>query len=404
MTAGIEFISSGSLTSPRGFCAGAAAAGIKKNKDSLDLAILFSETPCVAAGLFTTNRIKAAPVLLSQRRILSGSAQAVVANSGCANAGNGEDGLSDAMEMADQAAQDLGIPEESVLVASTGVIGDRLPMAKIKAGMKKIVLSRDGGQDFTRAIMTTDTVPKETAVAVTANGTGFTIGGAAKGSGMIHPNLATLLCFLTTDAAVELDFLQSALRRAIDLSLNMVSVDGDTSTNDTVLILANGQAGNETISAGSPLAAAFQTGLEKVCVYLARNIARDGEGATKLIEVTVAGAASPEDARKAARTIVSSPLVKTAVYGNDPNWGRVLMALGRSETEVEESKLDLFLGGVSVIKAGKQAPARRDELVRAFDREEVTIMVNLNLGQGRATAWGCDLTEEYVRINSQYTT
>ena len=316
----VEFITSGGITSPQGFYAGATYAGVKKRaRGSLDLGILFSEAPCVTAALFTTNRIKAAPIVLSQERLQSGRARAVVVNSGGANACTGEQGLSDAAEMATLAAEGIGISAEDVLVASTGVIGERLPMKRIKAGIDQLVLSKDGGHELARAIMTTDTVPKETAAAAGVGDLQFTIGGIAKGSGMIHPNLATLLCFLTTDAAVELDFLKSALRKAVDASFNMVSIDGDTSPNDMILIMANGMAENQPIPQNSRQAKVFQQALDRVCLYLAKCIARDGEGASRLIEVTVSGAPSVAKARLAARTVVSSPLVKAAVHGNDPN-------------------------------------------------------------------------------------
>jgi glutamate N-acetyltransferase/amino-acid N-acetyltransferase len=401
MKASFEFIPAGTVTSPEGFSAGATYVGIKKGKDS-DLALLVSEVPCVTAGLFTANRIKAAPVVLCQRRLRSGRASAVVVNSGCANACTGEQGLADAEEMAKLAAGVAGVPPEDVLVASTGVIGRRLPMERLRAGMVQVMLSRNGGHRLARAIMTTDTVPKEAAVKSTAGG--FTIGGVAKGAGMIHPDLATFLCFLTTDAGVELAFLKSALRQAADLSFNMVSIDGDTSTNDTVLLLANGMAGGEIISSGSGQAEVFQQALNALCLHLAKATARDGEGATKLVEVTVNGASSVAEARLAARTIVSSPLVKTAIYGSDPNWGRILAAVGRSGVEVVEAKIDLYLGDLCLLKAGRPQPFDREEAIKLLKEKEISIILDLNLGSDTATAWGCDLTEEYVKINSHYTT
>ncbi len=400
----IDFIPGGTITSPQGFCAGATYAGIKKNaKDSLDLGILFSEAPCVTAGLFTTNRIKSAPVVLCQERLQRGRTLAIIANSGCANASTGEQGLADAAETAALTASVIGAAPEDILVASTGVIGKPLPMKLIKAGIGQIALSRDGGHDLARAIMTTDTVPKETAVAVRISDSEFAIGGVAKGSGMIHPNLATMFCFLTTDAAVELDFLRSALQKAVDVSFNMISVDGDTSPSDTVLIMANGLAGNKPISQGNGQDT-FQQALDQVCIYLAKAIARDGEGATKLIEVSVNGATSVAEARLAARTIVSSSLVKAAVHGADPNWGRIIAAVGRSGVEVAESKIDLYIGDIGVIKEGRPLPFSEQSVVRVFEQSEVPISLHLNLGTASATAWGCDLSEEYVTINSQYTT
>ncbi len=401
----IDFVDGGTVTSPQGFRAGATRAGIKESAEPKpDLAILFSEVPCVAAAVFTTNRIKAAPVILSQQRLRKGKIEALVVNSGCANACTGEQGLADAAEMTALTATAIGLAPEDVLVASTGVIGQLLPMPLIKEGLSRIILSIDGGHELATAIMTTDTVPKETAVAARLGDTGFTVGGVAKGSGMIHPDMATMFCFLTTDAAVDLEFLRSALRKAADLSFNMISVDGDTSPSDTVLIMANGLAGNEPISTGSRLADAFQQTLDRVCIHLAKAIAGDGEGATKLIEVTVDGAVTITEARLAARTVVSSPLVKAAVYGNDPNWGRIVVAVGRSGVEVVEANIDLHLGDVAVLKQGKLLPFREESLVQVLKQREVPIRLHLNLGTASATAWGCDLSEEYVTINSQYMT
>lgn len=401
MESQIEVLPSGSVTSPRGFKAGATYAGIKKAKDSLDLGILVSEAPCTAAAVFTTNRVKAAPVILSQERLKSGGLSAVVVNSGCANACTGQRGLADADEMTTLAANKVGVPEAQVAVASTGVIGQYLPMMKIKDGIKRITLSGNGGHDLEKAMMTTDTVPKEIAVNVAGQ---FTIGGAAKGAGMIHPNLATLLCFLTTDAGVEKGFLRAALKKAVDLSFNMVSIDEDTSTNDTVLIMANGLAGNRLISRGTAEAEGFQQALNHVCISLAKDIARDGEGATRLIEVTITGAPSVAEARLAARTVIASPLVKTAVHGNDPNWGRIMAAVGRSGVDVVEAKVSLDISGIPVLQKGSPLPFSRDELSERLKGGEVRIRVDLGLGRAPATAWGCDLSEEYVIINSQYTT
>lgn len=405
MAAKIKFIPEGTITSAEGFFAGATSAGInKKAGNKLDLGVLFSEAPCVAAGVFTNNRIKAAPVVLSQQRLRQGRAGAVVVNSGGANACTGERGVRDAAKMAKLVAEGIGILPEDVLVASTGIIGVPLPMKRIASAIDRVILSRDGGHELARAMMTTDTFAKETAVKVGVGNSEFTIGGVAKGSGMIHPDLATLLCFLTTDAAVELDFAQAALKRAVDVSFNMVSIDGDTSPNDMVLLLANGLAGGKPISSGSEQAFVFEQGLEQVCIYLAKSVARDGEGATKLIEVTVSGALNLVEARLAARTIVSSPLVKAAVHGADPNWGRIMAALGRSGVEVEEAKIDLYIGNVAVVKAGRPLPFSKQGAVRLLEGKGVAISLNLNLGSATATAWGCDLSEEYVTINSQYMT
>ena len=397
----IEFVPEGTITSPKGFQAGAVCTGIKE-KDKLDLGILFSEVPCVATGLLTTNKVKAAPVVVCQQRLQSGRAAGIVVNSGCANAFTGKQGLQDAIEMTRLAAEKIGVSAEDVLVASTGVIGEEMPMEKIKAGIERVVFSTGGGHSLAKAIMTTDTVPKE--VAVRVDGGEFTIGGITKGSGMIHPNMATMLCFLTTDAAVEPAFLKQALRKAVDNSFNMISIDGDTSTNDTVLIMANGLAENAPISQDSSRAGVFQGALNQVCTHLAKAMVRDGEGANKLIEVTVDGAVSVAEARLAARTIVSSSLVKTAVYGNDPNWGRIVAAVGRSGVEVEETKIVLYIGDVCLVNEGGPAPFDKTKVVEILKKNEVPINLNLNLGTASATAWGCDMSEEYVVINSQYTT
>jgi len=397
-----ELIPSGTITSAKGFLAGAIHAGIK-TKDKLDLAILYSEMPCIAVGLFTTNRIKSAPVILCQRHLLRRQAQAIVVNSGCANACLGEQGIADASEMASLTARKLAIKAEDVLVASTGMTGIPLPMDRIRYGIKETELNEDRGHDFTKAIMTTDTRPKEIAVRVDVEGSKFIIAGVAKGAGMIHPNLATMLCFIATDALVDADFLQSSLQEAVDTSFNMISIDGDTSPSDCAFLLANGLAGNKIISFGN--GGAFQGALDEVCTYLAKSIARDGEGATKLIEVTVEGTIKQSEARQAVRTIVSSPLVKAAIHGNDPNWGRIVAALGRSGIELIEDKLDVYLNDTCVMKQGCSAPFNKEEMKIALSNSDsVIIKVCLNLGEAKATAWGCDLSEEYVRINSAYST
>jgi glutamate N-acetyltransferase/amino-acid N-acetyltransferase len=312
--------------------------------------------------------------------------------------------MADAEEMAHLTAKKLGIAVEDVLVASTGVIGKELPMNLVARGIEKVALLEEGGHELAEAITTTDTFAKERAVALKLGGKDIVIGGIAKGAGMIHPNLATMLCFLATDAAVEADLLRRAVREAVDVSFNMITVDGDTSPNDMVLLLANGLAGNAMIGEGTSEAEVFGQALTGVCVYLARCIARDGEGATKLIEVTVEGARSLDDARVAARTVAGSSLVKTAVYGSDPNWGRIVAALGRSGAEIEEAKIDLFLNNMCLMERGCPQPFDEEEASNAMKGTEVPIMVRLNLGEAKATAWGCDLTEGYVKINAEYTT
>ena len=389
----------GTITSPKGFLAGAIAAGIK-TKGGPDLGILYSEKPCAVAGRFTKNRIKAAPVQWCQERVASGKAQAVIINAGCANACTGAQGMKDARAMAQIAARKLDIPDDSVLVASTGVIGKKLPIDLIEAGAMKMELSATGGHELARAIMTTDTHPKEIAVAVEEYG--FIVAGIAKGAGMIHPDMATMLSFLTTDAKIDARLLDRLLGEAVDESLNMITVDGDTSTNDTVLILANGAGG--VVKVGTKAAEAFAEALSKVCIYLARSIAADGEGATRLIEVTVEGAKSLADARIAARTIVGSPLVKSAVHGRDPNWGRIIAALGRSRAEFNPKKVDLYLANMQLMSAGEPVPFNKKTASAAMGKDEVKVRVVLNGGKHSATAWGCDLSAEYVAINSDYTT
>jgi len=391
---------SGTIVSPQGFLAGAVTAKIKKGEE-LDLAILYSRVSCTAAGVFTTNQIKSAPIILSQKHLLKGRAQAIVANSGCANACLGEQGIADAREIAKLVATKMDLAPEDVLVASTGVIGVPLPMDKIRAGIPRIRLTKEGGHDFAWAIMTTDTTPKEIAMEVDMKGNKFTIGAVAKGAGMIHPDLATMLCFIATDASVNVQFLKEALKKAAAVSFNMLSVDGDTSPSDCVLLLANGLAGNKADFSNGE---AFQKALNEVCIYLAKSIAQDGEGATKLIQVTVEGAKYEAEARQAARIIVSSPLVKVAVYGSDPNWGRIVTALGRSGAEVVEEILDVYLNDVPVMKQGCAAYFDKEKMRASLQGNNVFIKLNLNLGDGKATAWGCDLSPEYVRINSAYTT
>jgi len=400
----IKVIPQGTVTSPQGFLAGSTSAGIKSKSKELDLGLLFSRNPCTAAGVFTQNKVKAAPVLLSMETLKKRQAQAVIVNSGCANAGTGEKGLEDAREMVSLAARKLGISADKVLVASTGVIGVNISVDKVRSGLENIKLLPTGGYELARAIMTTDAWPKERAVEIEFDSRRCVIGGIAKGAGMIHPNLATLLVFLTTDAAVEANFLQTALKKAVDASFNMVTVDGDTSTNDSVIILANGLAGNKSITQGTPVGRLFQRALEEVCVFLARSVACNAEGASHLIEINVEGAVSQLQARRAARTIAGSNLVKTAVHGADPNWGRILAAVGRSEIELDENKIDIYIGDICLMKGGKPQTFDKNEAQDLLRKMVVGIRVGLNLGSGRSTGWGCDLSEEYVLENSAYTT
>ncbi|MDE2938729.1 MAG: bifunctional glutamate N-acetyltransferase/amino-acid acetyltransferase ArgJ [Chloroflexota bacterium] len=406
MAGAIEFVDGGTITTPQGFMAGATYAGLKTfAEDKLDLGILFSETPCNTAGVFTTSAIRSATVTVNRERLAQGiPLRGLIVNAGIANTCVGEQGYIDAVEMTGIAAGKTGVRPEEVLVCSTGVIGVELPMALIRDGVEQIELRGAGGSDMARAIMTTDTRPKEVAVSFEIDEHLVRLGGIAKGSGMIHPNMATMLSFLTTDAAVERGFLQRALSQVADETYNMLTVDGDSSTNDTVLVMANGAAHNHEITEGTLAAEAFVEALRQVCTHLTRELARDGEGATHLIIVEVAGAADTADARKAAKTVATSSLIKSAVYGADPNWGRLMMALGRSGAAAEEEKVDLFINGVCIMEAGKPIPFHRDAVVALMKRPEVTFRLQLNLGEGDATAWGCDLTEEYVIINSAYTT
>jgi len=399
MKNGFDFIRGGTVTSAIGFQAGGIHCGIKNN-GSLDLGILFSEADCACDGVFTRNRMKSAHVRLDRERLPGCSIRALVASSGCANAGTGQQGIDNTLAMMAAAAKQVGADEDQMVAASTGVIGKQLPIDRIVAAIDNIQLSKDGGHNLAQAILTTDTVTKEAAVSAGD----FTIGGIAKGSGMVHPNLGTLLCFLATDAAIEPGFLSQALRCAVDVSFNMVSIDGDTSPNDTVLLLANGLAGNDIITAESPQAGLFQQALDALCVHLAKAIASDGEGAGKLIEAGVSGAANPLDARAAARTIVASPLVKAAMHGNDPNWGRIVAAAGRSGTELVESKIDLHINGSCLLKGGRLLDYDHKKVAQSLKDGPAIIELNLNLGQAQATAWGCDLSPEYVNINSEYTT
>ena len=405
MAAEIVQVSDGSVTTPAGFLAGATYAGLKTyGDDRLDVGILLSESPAVAAGTFTTSKVRSASVTLSERRVASGLTRAVVANSGCANACVGEQGLKDAIAMTAQAAAVVGVAPEEVLVCSTGIIGVELPMALIRSGVQRLTLAREGGHAFARAILTTDYGPKEQAVSFEAGGVRVHVAGCAKGAGMIHPNMATMLAFVTTDASVEIGLLRDALKKAVDASFNMIDVDGDTSTNDTVLVLANGAAGGPTIQEGTPEAAAFQEALRQVCTELAIAIARNGEGATKLIEVVVEGARSEADARLAARSVAGSLLVKTAVYGNDPNWGRIMMALGKSGAEMEESRMALYINEVCIMEDGLPISYFKDAVIANMKQPTVRLMARLGMGDASATAWGCDMSEAFVTFNSAYTT
>jgi glutamate N-acetyltransferase/amino-acid N-acetyltransferase len=394
----------GGVTLAAGFTAGAVYAGIKTpGPDKLDLTILASDRPAVVAGIFTRNAFCAAPVVVSREVVAAGRARAVIANAGNANACTGEQGLADAREMAALAATRIDGEPSEVLVASTGLIGINLPMDQIRAGVRDIELGSDGGAKLARAIITTDTHPKSAGAELELGGKTVRVGGSAKGAGMIHPNMATLLAFVTTDAAVDQGYLQTALSRAGADSFNMISVDGDTSTNDTLVVLANGAAGNPVVNGGED-GERFTAALTYVCGELAKAIVSDGEGATRLIRVDVRGAASDDDARAAARSVVRSNLVKAAVYGSDPNWGRVLCAIGYSGAQVDPMAVDLFVGGVQLVKAGAPVPGSREAAEPVMKEKEVNFVADLHVGAWAATAWGCDLTEAYVVENSAYST
>lgn len=397
----------GGVTAPAGFLAAGVHADIKgKGGTKKDVAVLFSRVPCAAAGVYTLNRVKAAPVVLTQERTTTGMLQAVVANSGNANACTGEQGMKDTVTMAELTARALGLTPEVVGVASTGVIGVPLPMDRIKAGIAKAAasVSEEGGADAAAAIMTTDTFDKQYAVQISLGGVPVTIGAMAKGSGMIHPNMATMLGFVTTDAAIDAGALHVALKAANDRSFNMITVDGDTSTNDMVVALANGLAKNPKIVLGSTDFDGFAKALDHVLTHLAMEIARDGEGATKLLEMKVVGAPSVEDARKAAKSVCGSSLVKSALFGEDANWGRVLAALGYSGAEFDPDKVDLWVGDVQMMRSGTPLAFDEDAAAKVLAEKRVTITADLKSGPAQATAWGCDLTYDYVKINGSYRT
>lgn len=405
MADGIELIEGGSVTSPQGYRAGGVYAGLKSAGEGvLDLGILVSERPAAVAGTFSTNKILSPSVTVSKRRIESGESRGVVANSGCANCSVGEQGLLDAEDMTRLAAERLGVHAEDLCVASTGMIGVELPMALIRQSIGNVELTDEGGEAFARSIMTTDSRPKHIAATFEADGQTYTVGGVAKGVGMIHPDMATMLSFITCDANVRLGFLRDALKEAVNLSFNMIDVDGDQSTNDTVLLFANGAAGGTHIARDSEGAESFQQALNAVSIYLAKELVRDGEGAGHVMEVTVDGAASDDDARCAAREISSSNLVKAMVHGRDPNWGRIMMALGKSGVELDESKIDIFINGIHIVHEGKAISYHADSVISGMAAEEVSFRVSLNIGEASATGWGSDLTEEYVTFNSAYST
>lgn len=400
----------GGVTAAKGFEAAHAAAGLKY-KDRTDMALIYSQVPCVTAGTFTTNVVKAAPVKWDQQVVKSGKkSQAVIVNSGIANACTGAEGFGYCKDTADKAGEVLGIDPEGVLIGSTGVIGKQMPIEKLRVGIEALAPKKastlEAGTEAAKAIMTTDTKEKEIAVTIQVKDTTVTIGGMAKGSGMIHPNMCTMLSFITTDAVITKEALQSALSEDVPDTYNMISVDGDTSTNDTVLLLANGMAENEEITCGTPEYEEFKAALHVINEYLAKKIAGDGEGATALFEAKVIGAESKEQAKVLAKAIVCSNLTKTAIAGHDANWGRILCAMGYSGAQFDPEKVDLFFesqaGKIQIIENGTAVDYSEEEATKILSEPEVTAIADVKMGQESASAWGCDLTHGYIEINADY--
>ena len=400
----------GGVTAAKGFEAASTAAGIKY-KDRTDMALVYSQVPCVAAGTFTTNVVKAAPVKWDQQVVKSGAkAQAVVVNSGIANACTGAEGFGYCKDTADAAAKALNISADGVLIGSTGVIGKQIPIDKLTAGIKVLAGKKndtlENGTEAAKAIMTTDTFPKELAVAIEVGGKTVTIGGMAKGSGMIHPNMCTMLAFITTDAVITKDALQKALSEDVGDTYNMISVDGDTSTNDSVVLLANGMAENPVITEENEDAEEFKAALAYVMEYLAKQIAGDGEGCNRLFEVTCNGAATKEDAKIISKAVVCSTLTKAAVFGKDANWGRILCAMGYSGVTFDPEKVDIVLeseeGSLAIVKDGIATDYSEEKATQILSADPVKAILDIHAGEEKATAWGCDLTYEYVKINADY--
>lgn len=407
MTTELEWIAGGGVTSPAGFSAGAVYTGIKSYgaEPRLDVGLLVSDSDCTMAGVFTRNAVLGEPVKWNKAVLAGGgTVRALFANSGVSNTANGEQGTRDNERIARLVAERLGIEPGEVLTGSTGVIGINLPMDLVERGIAELDTSPEGGGSFSRSIMTTDTVQKEAAVRFTVAGVSYTVGGCAKGSGMIHPDMATMFGFITTDAPCDRDWLQATLAAAVDVTFNMIDVDMDTSTSDTALLLANGRAGGDPIDGDHPAADALAEAVGAVARRLARALARDGEGAKTLIEGVVQGARTVAEARMAARTLISSPLVKTMVTGRDPNWGRVMMAVGRSGAAVDQTRASVWVGDYCVLDRGTPTDVNLTLVSQGMDREEVVLRADLGTGEAEATAWGCDLTVEYVHINADYTT
>ncbi|MDO4204555.1 MAG: bifunctional glutamate N-acetyltransferase/amino-acid acetyltransferase ArgJ [Selenomonadaceae bacterium] len=393
------------VTYPKGFTAAGIKAGIKKS-GNLDLALIYTKKEAALAGTFTQNKVAAAPVLYDREVVATGSGHAIIANAGCANACTGEQGMKDAREMAAVTAEALGCKADDVIVGSTGIIGVNLPMEKLTAGIKKIVgeLSEDGSDNASRAIMTTDTKQKACSGSLTLGGKEVRFGAICKGSGMIRPNMATMLCYITTDAAITAEMLQKAVSNAVEYSFNMVSVDGDMSTNDSCVCLANGEAGNPLIDSDNDDYKAFAAKLKEICIGMAMRMADDGEGATKLITVNVEGAQNFAEAKKTAMSVAQSPLVKTAFFGEDPNWGRVICAVGYADAPMVPEKTVVSFGDVVVFDKGLGAKFDEEHLRQVMEQHDITVTVELGLGEAEATVWTCDFSYEYVKINGEYHT
>lgn len=393
------------VTFAKGFTAAGVKAGIKKS-GNLDVAVIYTKTQAVVAGTFTQNKVAAAPVYVSKEVVATGTAHAIVANAGCANACTGQQGLDDAHKMAQIAADELGVNADDVIVGSTGVIGVNLPMDKLEAGIKDAVanLSADGSGNAGRAIITTDTHSKSVTCEFELSGKTVRMGAIAKGSGMIRPNMATMLCYITTDIAIDQALLQKAVSGCVEKSFNMISVDGDMSTNDMVIVLANGEANNAKITEENADYQIFFDKLMMLCIELAKQIAADGEGASKFLTINVKGAKSFADAKTVGMAIANSPLVKTAFFGEDPNWGRVICAVGYSGADMVPEKTVVKFGGITIFANGTGATYDEKALAHVMKEKDIVIDIELNMGQEDATVWSCDLSYEYVKINGEYHT
>lgn len=392
----------GTIASPKGFHAAGLHSGLKKSKK--DLGMIYSDVPAAAAAVYTTNQVKAAPIFVTKEAMVDATIQAVVVNSAYANACTGKIGAENALAMQALVAEQLAVPKETVAVASTGVIGKQLPMEIIEKGIKQIDLPTANPYDFHEAILTTDTSTKEIVVSAKINGQTVTMAGVAKGSGMIHPNMATMLAFITTDAQISSELLQGILADKTETTFNQITVDGDTSTNDMVLVLANGLAENPMIEIDTSAYETFVEMFQLVSEALAKLIAKDGEGATKLIEVEVVGASNPSDARLAAKKVVGSSLVKTAMFGEDPNWGRIICAVGYAGSQTDPEKIDMWIGQQQLLKHSQPQEFDEAEMKQTLEKEKILITVDLNIGEAKGKAWGCDLTYKYVEVNALYHT